>query len=306
MQYIKTNEFSLSDTAVALGKFEGLHRGHQLLFQEIVKQKEQGLQSVVFTFDMPPRQLFHKEESKKQLYTKEERCHILKKYGVDILIEYPFTLEFASLSPEEFIKNVLVEQVGAKVVVVGDDFRFGKKRAGSVEDLQKYASVYGYELKIIKKLQQDGHDISSSTIKNMLGQARMSEISELLGRNFSVSGKVMHGKALGRTIQIPTVNQIPEEGKALPPFGVYLSRIHLGNESYYGITNIGVKPTVDQEKICGVETHIFDYSGDLYDQMIEVELLRFCRPEMKFGSLDALVKQMKQDIATAKKLINRQ
>lgn len=303
MQNIIDNEFSLTNSAVALGKFEGLHRGHQLLFEEIVKRKKENLQSVIFTFDMPPGLFFHKEDAKKQLYTKAERHTMLEKWGIDILVEYPFTKEFASLEPEAFIRNVLIGQLDAKVIVVGEDFRFGKKRSGSIADLKKYQDKYGYELVVFPKLQEQGQDISSSTIKKLLAEAKMSEIQILLGRPFSIIGQVVHGKALGRTINIPTANQEAEEGKALPPNGVYLSAIHCQDGSYYGITNIGTKPTVDQGKIRGIETHVFDFNGDLYGQVIEVDLLEYCRPEMKFESLQALVAQMTSDINSAKELV---
>ena len=305
MKYINSNVFSLKETAVALGKFEGLHRGHQLLFQQIIKQKEKGLQSVVFTFDMPPGLFFHKLSSKKQLFTRSERYQILMNYGIDVLIEYPFTMEFASLEPEAFIRDVLVGQVGAKTVVVGEDFKFGRKRSGTVKDLEIFSGKYGYDLIIIPKLQQDERDISSSRIKMALEEGDIEFVNELLGRNYSISGTIVHGKALGRTIQIPTANQIPPSDKALPPNGVYYSKIDLDDKIYYGITNIGTKPTVESESKKGIESFIFDYDGNLYGRNLTVELLHFCRNEMKFDSLNSLVTQMKNDINTAKEFVEK-
>ncbi|MBQ9156014.1 MAG: bifunctional riboflavin kinase/FAD synthetase [Eubacterium sp.] len=303
MQYITSSDFHLTDTAVALGKFEGIHRGHQLLLHEIIRQEDRQLKSVVFTFDMPPRFALSGDMGYQQLFTKEERHTILERMGIDVLIEYPFTRDFAALSPEEFVRDILVGKAGAKVVVVGTDFRFGKKRSGGVEDLERYSRDLGYELIVIDKLKEDHKDISSSRIRDLLMEGKMEDVTHLLGRGFSLAGPVIHGKALGRTINIPTANQQPEEGKLTPPNGVYVSRVHLGDEVCYGITNVGVKPTVDDSCKKGVETYIFDFDRDVYDQFIEVELLHYCRPEMRFESVDALKEQMQMDIQFGKSYV---
>lgn len=301
MEYIKDPDFRLENTAVALGKFEGLHRGHQLLFDEIKKQKEYGLKSVVFTFDMPPRSALSGNRSYQQIYTKEERRLLLEEMQIDILIEHPFTKEFAAQTPEEFIRDVLVGKAGAKKVVVGRDFRFGKKRSGDVALLQELAPKYGYELIVIEKLQMDHQDVSSTRIRAYLEKGEMEEAALLLGRPYAVLGEVVHGKALGRTIQIPTANQCADQNKLLPPNGVYISRIHIRGEegSYYGITNVGVKPTVEEHAAKDVETNIVDFHRDIYGSIIKVELLHYRRPEMQFSSLEALREQMEKDVNAA-------
>ena len=245
MEYITSSDFHFKNTAVALGKFEGIHRGHQLLMDEVKKQELHGLQSVVFTFDRPTRLTLTGDTKYKQIYTKEERKTILEKRGINILIEHPFTKEFAALTPERFIREVLVEKVGAKVIVVGTDFHFGKNRSGSILDLENLEEECGYHLIVVEKLQLDGKDISSTRIRASLEKGDMEEASALLGRNYSVSGEIVHGNALGRTIQVPTINQKVPSFKLLPPNGVYVSKIHWNDEVYYGITNIGTKPTVN-------------------------------------------------------------
>lgn len=207
MEYITSSDFHFKNTAVALGKFEGIHRGHQLLMDEVKKQELHGLQSVVFTFDRPTRLTLTGDTKYKQIYTKEERKTILEKRGINILIEHPFTKEFAALTPERFIREVLVEKVGAKVIVVGTDFHFGKNRSGSILDLENLEEECGYHLIVVEKLQLDGKDISSTRIRASLEKGDMEEASALLGRNYSVSGEIIHGNALGRTIQVPTINQ---------------------------------------------------------------------------------------------------
>ena len=301
MEYIKNPDFRLENTAVALGKFEGLHRGHQLLFDEIKKQKAEGLESVVFTFDMPPRSALSGDKSYQQIYTKEERRLILEEMQIDILIEHPFTKEFAAQTPEEFVRNVLVEKTGAKKIVVGKDFRFGKKRSGDVNLLKELAPKYGYELIVIEKLQMGHKDVSSTRIRAHLEKGEMEEAELLLGRPYAVIGEVVHGKALGRTIQIPTANQIADKNKLMPPNGVYISRIFIRGEkdSHYGITNVGVKPTVEEHAAKDVETNIVDFDQDIYGKLIRVELLHYRRPEMQFASLDDLRKQMEKDVNAA-------
>lgn len=301
MEYIKDPDFHLENTAVALGKFEGLHRGHQLLFDEIKKQKKAGLKSVVFTFDMPPRSALSGDQSYQQIYTKEERRFLLEEMHIDILIEHPFTKEFAAQTPEEFVRDVLVKKAGAKVIVVGSDCRFGRKRSGDVELLKELAPKYGYELVVIEKLRMGHKDVSSTRVRAHLEKGEMEEASLLLGRPFAVMGPVVHGKALGRTIQIPTANQRADKNKLLPPNGVYISRIFLpGEEGYhYGITNVGVKPTVETDGLKDVETNIVDFDRDIYGEVIKVELLHYRRPEMYFASLDELRAQMEKDVDAA-------
>lgn len=305
MEYIaKTTDFQLHNTAVALGKFEGLHRGHNLLLLELYKYHDQGLKSVMLTFDLPPKAVIRNEYDC-VIYTKEERKRILEQTPLQYLVEYPFTEEFSKLSPEEFIKDILVGKLGAKRVVVGDDFHFGYKRSGNVEILKELSAKYGYELTVIPKLQDFGQDVSSSRIRKCLSSGNMEEANRLLGTPpFTVYGEVVHGKQLGSSVlQMPTANQILPAIKYLPPNGVYVSRIIYKDKIYYGISNIGVKPTVDENFKKGLETFIFDFDEDLYGANLEVQLLYHVRPEQKFASMEELKKQMYEDAEFGKNYI---
>lgn len=305
MEYIaNTTDFQLHNTAVALGKFEGLHRGHNLLLLELYKYHDQGLKSVMLTFDLPPKAVINNEYDR-VIYTKEERKRILEQTPLQCLVEYPFTEAFSKLSPEEFVKTILIDKFGAKRVVVGEDFHFGYKRSGNVEVLKELAKVYDYELTVIPKLQDYGLDVSSSRIRKCLSEGNMEEANRLLGRPpFTVYGEVVHGKKLGSSILgMPTANQIPPANKYLPPNGVYVSRILYGERILYGISNIGVKPTVDDHIEKGLETYIFDLDEDLYGAFLEVQLLYYVRPEQKFACFDDLKEQMFMDAEFGKKYI---
>ena len=297
MDYIaKTTDFQLHNTAVALGKFEGLHRGHNLLLLELYKYHEQGLRSVMLTFDLPPKAVINHEYDC-VIYTKEERKRILERTPLHCLVEYPFTEEFSKLTPEEFVRDILVGKIGAKRVVVGEDFRFGHKRSGNVQILGELAKKYGYELTVIPKLQDFGEDVSSSRIRKCLSEGKMEEANRLLGiPPFTVFGEVVYGKQLGSSVlNMPTANQVLPTNKYLPPNGVYVSRILYKDQIHYGISNIGVKPTIDEHFEKGLETFIFDFNENLYGEFIEVQLLYHVRPEQKFASFDDLKEQMYHD-----------
>ena len=300
MQHITSEDIHLTHTAVALGKFEGLHLGHQLLIDHILKLKKFHYRSVVFTFDRPPGSLFGHDNPKGQLYTREERRSLLEKMGIDTLIEYPFTKEFASMSPEHFVRRILIGKIGARKIIVGTDFRFGRGRAGSVDTLRYLAEDCDYDLIVVEKLRKDGEDISSTRVKEALDQADMEEAAALLGRPYSIAGKVISGKELGRKLQVPTANFSLDKDKCLLPRGVYISSADLDGQRVFGVTNIGVRPTVDHTDIANVETHFLDYEGDLYDQVIELNLHHYVRPEQRFDSLDQLKARIDMDIACAR------
>ena len=304
MKYIKnTLDFRiLEDSVISLGKFDGLHTGHQLLIEEMEKGRENGLKSVVFTFDIPPKSVY--ENVYKVLSTNEEKAHIFSLAGVDYLIECPFTDQFRQMSPYEFLE-MLTEKIRVKKIVAGTDFRFGYKRSGTYEDLKRYASHFGYEAVIVEKKQYKGEDISSTRIRNCIAQGDMEEANKLLGYHYFLSGPVMHGNEIGRTIGIPTANQIPPTEKLLPPNGVYAVQVVLAGKTYHGISNIGCKPTIHGENPVGVETYIFDFGDTIYGQNIQVSFLKFIRREKKFGSLGELKAQMNRDIGICREYLQK-
>lgn len=296
---IGTKDFKIEEpTVVTIGKFDGRHRGHQKLLgrmQEI--RKEKGYKTAVFSFDLSPVILV---EGRNQtvITTNEERRNHLRRMGIDYLIEYPFSRETAHMPAEEFVARILSEQMGAKAVVVGTDCSFGYKGAGDAALLEKLAPVYGYELTVIEKAQEDHRDISSTYVREELDRGNIEKANELLGEPYAIHGKVVHGNHIGGTLLgFPTANIIPPPQKHLPAFGVYVSRVMVDGEYYYGITNIGKKPTIQGDNPVGAETFLFAFDRDLYGKEIEVQLLTYVRPEKKFENLEQLKEQISRDKA---------
>lgn len=305
MEYVAGNtEFKYTNTAVTLGKFDGLHLGHQELINRVISYKQQGLTAVMFSFLMHPGNLFSDKEFE-LIYTEEEKVAKVGHSGIDVLISYPFTEETRSMEPEVFIKEILVGKLDVKVIVVGKDFRFGYKAKGDVALLKQYEEVYGYQVIAIEKKTWKHEVISSSAIRKALKQGDIEAANSMLGSPYAIRGEVMHGRRIGRTIGMPTTNLIPPTTKLLPPCGVYVSRTIVDGKLHDGVTNIGYKPTVGEEEYIGVETFIFDFDNDLYGEMIEVELLNYMRPELKFGSIEELVIKMREDIIIAKKYLKQ-
>ncbi len=302
MKIIKnTTEFYIEEeTAVAIGKFDGFHCGHQELLRRMQEQKKKGLATVVFTFVPSPAAFFSKEPVR-DLTTTAEKRSIFEKAGIDYLIEYPFYQEIADMEPETYIKEVLVDRIHAKCIVAGTDVSYGKRGAGDYQLLEKLAEEYGYEVVIIDKVQYDGREVSSTFVREEVAKGNMELVHELLGIPYHVGGEIVHGRKLGRTLGMPTVNQIPPEEKLLPPRGVYYSYVMYGDRRLPSITNIGVKPTVTDTVVMGVETYIYDFDEDVYGEELDVYLLYFKRPEMRFGSVDELMHQMSEDIAEGRK-----
>lgn len=283
------------ETAVTLGKFDGLHRGHQKLIRRTGEFSRQGLKSVVFTLNINRTGI---------LLTGEERRAMLERQGISFLVECPFVPEVVHMEPEEFVRAILIDRLHARRIIVGSDFRFGYERKGDAALLRELQKLYDFEVEIIKKETLNGREISSTYIREELDKGNMELVNTLLGYPYFVSGEVLHGRHIGGKLLFPTVNLVPTTRKLLPPNGVYATRTHLEDgRALDGITNIGYKPTVG-EKFRGVETYLFDVDEDLYGTEIRVELLHFLRSEKKFDSIDDLREQMKSDINAARELFS--
>lgn len=303
MEYIKgTTEFSIEEpSVVAIGKFDGLHVGHQKLLDSVCDKKKNGVKAVVFTFDVPPKAKLT-GKGMDTLVTNEERVKMLGEKGIDYLVECPFVPEIASMEPERFIEEVLVGRLKAKYIVAGTDCGFGHNRRGDYKLLQEMADTYGYEVEIVDKVQYEGRDISSTYVREEIAKGNMELANFLLGYTYHVTGIVSHGNHIGGSkLDMPTANLLPPEHKLLPPNGVYATKTIIDGVSYPGISNIGTKPTIGSENRKGIETFIFDFSGDLYDKEITVELYTYERPEMKFASLEELKERMHQDMEFGRK-----
>ncbi len=290
MKIITYDEAQLHNTAVALGKFQGLHRGHLLLIEEILKlAKNEGLTSAVFTINI---------NNSKMINTRVDREGILQELGVDYQIDCDFTPEFAAIKPYDFIKEVLIGKLGAKYVVVGTDFCFGCKREGNVDTLLKYQEEFGYKVIAFKKLSVNGDIISSTSVRQFIQTGDLVKASEYMGRHYFIKEKVVKGKQLGRTIEFPTVNQYPPKDKLLPPYGAYETRVKINGIYYKAITNIGDNPTIASDNQVTVETHIIDYEGDLYDALLKVEFIRYIREQKRFRDVSELRQQLLIDKAS--------
>ena len=233
---------------------------------------------------------------KRQIYTSEEKALYFANLGIDVLLEHPFTKEFAALSPEDFVYQCLVKQLGVRAIYVGEDFRFGRGRMGNVPLLQSFGEEYHFEVNAIAKKTLHGKVVSSTVIRDML-ESHFYVANEMLGNPYFLYGEVVHGEHLGHTIGYPTINQVVPEQKLIPSYGVYASRILIDGYYYKGISNLGTKPTIQGKHQVGLETYILGYNGNLYGKKIQTELLYFIRPEEKFPSVEALKKQIENDIA---------
>ena len=226
-----TTEFNLLvPSAVAIGKFDGLHRGHKELIQKILKKREYGMLSVVFTFDPPPEVFFGKRQQK-DITTKEEKRIIFEKMGIDILIEYPLNQETASMEAERFVKEILVQKMKLSYLAAGSDLSFGYQGKGNAELLQKMAREYDFSVDIMDKVCEQGREISSTYVREEVEIGNMEQVHCLLGEPYMVIGEVMHGAKLGRTIGMPTINLLPQPEKLLPPNGVYFSITEINEET---------------------------------------------------------------------------
>lgn len=297
MQIIRnTEEFvSPGETAVSIGKFDGIHLGHRRLLEELLDQKEKGLLATVFTFDPYP-EVFFGFGSGQMLTTLEEKEEIFEKMGIDILVEFPFNAQSASTPSREFVTRFLCSHLRARFIAAGPDLSFGDRGSGNFDLLEALAPEYGFTAKKIEKVVMDDNVISSSLIRRLVSTGEVTTAARYLGEPYMIRGRIVHGRAIGRRIGIPTVNQEPPADKLLPPFGVYYSNVLIGERNYCGMTNIGVKPTVSEEKRVTVETYLYDFRGDIYGETATVQLLTHRRPEMKFSSLQELKETMQHDI----------
>lgn len=286
MEYIKIDgEFPrISNSAVTLGKFDGIHRGHRKLVDKILEQKENGAQAVLVALG----------NSSKTILTGEERCRLLEKMGVDILVECPLNERMRHMKAENFVREILVGDLQASYVAVGEDFRFGFERKGSPALLQELGKKYGFHTDVLSKEMDGRRKISSTYVREELARGNMEKFTELMGMDFSVEGCVEHGRGMGHKYLLPTTNLVPSVQKLMPPNGVYISVSHFRHKDYYGITNVGYKPTVG-EKFLGVETYLFDCEENLYGEYCTVDFKKFLRPEQKFNSLESLKAQLEKD-----------
>lgn len=295
---------AMQGAVVALGNFDGVHLGHQVVLQMAKdKARKHNKPFGVVTFEPHPRSIFSPADAPFRITPAATKRRILAEFGVDVCFEIPFTYEFSKLSAQDFVEELLLKKLGISHAVAGHDFVFGHKRGGTMNLLKDMMKKHRLAVDEIAPVTDAAHVLWSSTrIRENLAKGEPKDAALALGRHFEIEGEVLRGAQRGRTLGFPTANM--GLGEFLRPrFGVYAVRVMVKGQKHDGVTNIGVRPTVDGERE-SLETHIFDFVGDLYGQSIRVALLDFIRPEQRFDGLEALKNQINQDCLVAKRLLS--
>ena len=290
-------------TAVALGFFDGVHRGHRRVIEKAVEMAAGRLTPAVFTFTMQKTGPAKKQNAG-EITTLEQKIRILQSMGV-LKIYAPDFLDFCGLSGEAFVQQILKEEMDAAAVCCGKDFRFGKGASCGAADLRRFCKAEGMECAVLDEVMVEGKAVSSTRERQAIADGEMEKAAELLGRRYCLDFLVEHGKALGRKLQFPTINQpIPPE-MVLPRFGVYATMAVVEGKIYAGVTNVGVRPTVEKGMAPRAETYLIGFSGDLYGRAVPVQFLSFLRPEQKFHSVEALREQIGRDAVKAAQIVKK-
>ena len=287
---------SAKKTIVTIGTFDGVHIGHQKIIEKLIQEsKSSDSESLILTFFPHPRMVLHETSSIKLLNTINEKSSLLEKMGLDNLVIHPFDKEFSNLSAEEFVKTILVDLFNVQKIIIGYDHRFGKNRAANIENLIAFGEKYGFEVEQISAQEIDSVSVSSTRIRVAITNGNMAVANEFLGYDYLLSGKIIQGKQLGRTIGFPTANlKIKENYKLIPKIGVYIVKSILQEKTVFGIMNIGLNPTVNGEDL-SIEVHFLDFDSDIYDTEITVSVIERIRDEQKFTSIDILKSQIQKD-----------
>lgn len=293
------SDLKLKNSAVTIGKFDGVHLGHQSLLRAMGSHEDAS--RVLFTFDRAPEEFFG-DVNRKYITTEDEKREICRRLGVDIYISIPVTEDFLSMPPQDFLREILFKRLGAVKIVTGENFRFGRDRAGDNAMIAAFSKEAGCAAVEVKKERAGGDVISTSRIKKLIESGDVSAAERLLGHPYVMTGRTSRGKRIGASMGLPTANIYPPKKKLLPRFGVYKSvLVTEDGSSHPAITNVGVNPTVNgaDERIVRAETHIPGFEGDLYGKKIEVRFLSFVRPEKKFRNTGELRAQIESDIKAA-------
>lgn len=300
------NEFNCKkSTIITIGTFDGVHLGHQKILKKLnVEAENNRLESSVLTFFPHPRTVLNPDSSLKLINTIEERISLFKKSKIDNLIVHPFTKNFSELDSEDYVKNILVDQLRAKIVLIGYDHKFGKNRTADINNLKEYGIKYNFEVIEIKAKEINDIAISSTKIRNSIEEGDIQLTNSYLGYEFSFFGKVVRGNSIGKTLGFPTANiEIESDLKLIPKNGVYLISTIINKKIIFGMMNIGIKPTTN-ENTKSIEVNLFDFNQDLYDKNITIYIKQFLREEIKFDSLNELKLQIEKDKITCNSIIN--
>lgn len=281
---------------ITIGTFDGVHLGHQSILKKLVEEKEDGVfDSVLLTFFPHPRMVLQQDAAIKLLNTIDEKAILLEKFGIDNLIIHPFDQAFSNLTAEEFVKDILVDRLNIHKIIIGHDHRFGKNRTADINDLISFGKKYGFEVEQIGAKEIDEIAISSTKIRKALLEGDIKLANEYLGYSYFITGKVVEGKKIGRTIGFPTANiKIKEYYKLLPKNGVYIVSSKINNVMHYGMMNIGNNPTLGENEQ-SIEVHFFELNEDIYNENLQIAFLGNIREEHKFNSITELQAQLEKD-----------
>lgn len=293
-------------SCVTIGNFDGVHLGHQLLFAEVIQRayRHRGT-SVAITFNPHPLQVL-RSDGIKLISTCAQKIEMISHAGIDVLVIVPFTRQFAGISADHFVDEILLRCIGVKELVVGYDYAFGKGRAGNIPFLQKQGEEKGFHVSVVDAHYENGMLVSSTKVRELIAEGRMAEARMLLGRFYQIRGEVQIGKQRGsREIGFPTANLHLDAEDLIPRIGVYVCQVICDGKCYGGVLNIGYNPTFGEEKLVA-ETHIFDFNQDIYGKPIKVNLLQFIRGEQKFSGAQELAAQIGRDVIQAKQFLASQ
>ena len=291
-------------TVLTIGTFDGVHLGHQKIIERVVATaRQEGLLATIFTFFPHPRMVVQHDKSLKLIHTLEEKKQLLQRIGVDLLVVQPFNEAFAQLTAEEFVSTILVQHLNVKKVIIGYDHRFGRNRTANINDMRLFGEKYGFAVEEISVQEVDEVSVSSTKIREALNKGDVTTAEHYLGTPYSLTGTVVHGLKLGRTLGYPTANiQVTEDYKLIPKDGVYAVYSYIGERKVYGMMSIGKNPTIEG-KGASIEVYFFDFNGDLYDREPTIYFVKYLREERKFSSVALLKKQLQDDETTARKAI---
>ena len=285
---------TIKESVVTIGNFDGIHNGHQVLIVKATEYpKKNNVISTVFTFNNHPVNYF-KPNSIKNIITNNDKIKILKTMGVDYIINIPFDEYMTKISGYDFVKDILIDKLGAKKIIVGHDFTFARNKEGNIDLLKELSKKNGFLLEIVNPVKIDDIRISSSYIRKLILDGKVEDARKYLGRNYKLSGEVIHSKKLGRTIGFPTANISIDENIIIPKVGIYATKVYVNGTIYYGATNVGYNPTVNGNKL-SIETNILEFNDDIYGKIITIEFLERIRDEKKFNGIEELKEQLQKD-----------
>ncbi len=307
MKIKKASDYKLlSNSVVTIGTFDGVHVGHKKIIKRLVKiAKKENLQAIVLTFFPHPRMVVQKDTDIKMLNTIDEKNKLMEAEGIDHLVVKKFTKQFSRLSAQDYVREVLVETLHVKHIIIGYDHHFGRNRTANINDLKAFGEIYNFKVTEISAEEIDEVTVSSTKIRKALLDGDVKTANTFLGYNFMLTGKVVKGKGLGKQLNYPTANiRIEEPYKLIPKNGVYVVKAIIKDAIVFGMMNIGTNPTVDG-KVQSIEVHFFNFNQDIYGKILEVEILERLRDEQKFDSLEDLKNQLSKDFMNSNHFLNQ-